>query len=67
MLKFCLRPNITCIVGVLGGYMRNPGMAHWKAAKRVLRYLQRTKNNMLTYRKSERLEIIRYSDFFWMH
>ena len=28
-----------------------------------MRYLQRTKNNMITYRKSERLEIIGYSDF----
>ena len=39
MLKFCSRPDITYIVGVLGQYMSNPGMAHWKAAKRVLRYL----------------------------
>ena len=37
-------------------------MAYWKAAKQVLRYLQRTKNYMLTYTKSEELEIIGYSD-----
>ena len=37
-------------------------MAHWKVAKRVLRYLQRTKNYILTYTKSEKLEIIGYSD-----
>ena len=37
-------------------------MAHWKAAKQVLRYLHRTKNYMSTYRKSEELEIIGYSD-----
>ena len=50
--QVCSRPDIAYIVGVLGRYMSNPGMAHWKAAKRVLRYLQRTKNYMLTYTKS---------------
>ena len=42
--------------------MSNPGRAHWKVAKRVLRYLQRTKSYMLMYRKSKRLAIIEYSD-----
>ena len=65
--QVCSRPDIAYIVGVLGRYMSNPSMAHWKAAKWVLRYLKRTKNNMLMYKKSEQLEIIRYSDFFWMH
>ena len=51
--QVCSRLNIAYIMGVLSQYMSNPGMAHWKAAKRVLRYLQRTKNCMLTYRKSE--------------
>jgi len=30
--------------------------------KRVMRYLKRTKDYMLTYQKSDNLEIIRYSD-----
>ena len=47
---------------VLGRYISNLGMPHYKAAKRVLRYLYRTKNYMLTYIKSEELEIIRYSN-----
>ena len=37
-------------------------MDHWKAAKKVLRYLQGTKENMLTYRRSDQLEVIGYSD-----
>ena len=37
-------------------------MDHWKASKRVMRYLQRTKDYMLTYRRSDVLEIIGYSD-----
>jgi len=26
-------------IGMLGRYQSNPGMKHWKAAKKVLRYL----------------------------
>ncbi|XP_074297230.1 secreted RxLR effector protein 161-like [Silene latifolia] len=37
-------------------------MDHWKAAKKVLRYLQGTKELMLTYRRSDHLEVIGYSD-----
>ena len=60
--QVCSRPNIGYTVGVFGRYMSNPSMAHWKVAKRVLRYLHRTKNYMLTYRKLEELEIIGYLD-----
>ena len=37
-------------------------MDHWKIAKRVMHYLQRTKDYMLTYRRSNSLEIIGYSN-----
>mgnify|MGYP004607028067 CR=1 FL=1 len=60
--QVCTRPDIAFIVGMLGRYLSNPGIVHWKAAKRVLRYLQRTKDYMLTYKKSDQLEIIGYSD-----
>ena len=33
-----------------------------KAAKKVVRYLKRTKDYMLTYRRSDQLEITGYSD-----
>ncbi|KAJ9554358.1 hypothetical protein OSB04_018403 [Centaurea solstitialis] len=60
--QVCTRPDITFIVGVLGRYLSNPGMDHWRAAKRVMRYLKKTRDYMLTYRKSDSLEIIGYSD-----
>ncbi|KAL9265865.1 Retrovirus-related Pol polyprotein from transposon TNT 1-94-like protein [Drosera capensis] len=60
--QVCTRPDIAYIVGVLGTYLSNPGMDHWKAAKRVMRYLKRTKDHMLTYRRSNHLEIVGYSD-----
>ena len=58
----CTRPDISFVVGMLGRYQSNPGMDHWKAAKKVLRYLQGTKDYMLTYRRSDHLEVVGYSD-----
>src|SRR5438270_10991178 len=58
----CTRPDISFAVGMLGRYQSNPGMEHWRAAKKVMRYLQGTKDYMLTYRRSDQLEVIGYSD-----
>lgn len=60
--QVCTRPDIAYITGMLGRYQSNPGMDHWKAAKKVLRYLQGTKDLMLTYRKMDNLEVMGYSD-----
>ena len=45
--------DIAYIVGMLGRCLSNPGMNHWKTAKRVMSYLQRTKYYFLTYRRSD--------------
>ena len=37
--QVCTRPDIAYVTGMLGRYLSNPGVEHWKAAKRVLRYL----------------------------
>ena len=47
--QVCMHPDIAFTVGVLGRYLSNPEMDHWKAVKRVMRYLQRIKDYMLTY------------------
>jgi len=60
--QVCTRPDIAYIVGVLSRYLSNPGMDHWKAAKRVMRYLKRTRGYMLTYRRSDQLEITGFFD-----
>ena len=60
--QVCTHSDIAYIVGMLGRYLSNAGNGHWIAAKRVMRYLQRTKDYILTYRKSDQLEIIGYSD-----
>ena len=37
--QVCTRPNITYAVGVLGRYQSNPGIDHWRAATKFMRYL----------------------------
>jgi len=63
--QVCTRPDIAYIAGMLGRYQSNPGPDHWKAAKKVLRYLQGTKDYKLTYRRSDHLEVIGYSDSYF--
>ena len=48
-LAIATRPDISHAVGLLGRFSSNPGLAHWKAAKHLLRYLQGTKDMKLTY------------------
>jgi hypothetical protein len=60
--QVCTRPDLAFITGVLGRYQDNPGIEHWKMAKKAMRYVQGTKHCMLTYRSSDCLEIKGYSD-----
>ncbi|KAF5445019.1 hypothetical protein F2P56_034102 [Juglans regia] len=60
--QVCTLPDIAYTVGMLGKYLSNPSLDHWKAAKRVMWYLQRTKDYMLTYERSEHLEIVGFSN-----
>ena len=47
---------------MLGRHLSVLGKSHWKAAKKVLRYLQGTKGLMLTYRHTDTLEVVGFSD-----
>ena len=33
--QVCTRPDIAFVVGMLGRYQSNPGLDHWRAAKKV--------------------------------
>ena len=61
----CTKPDISFATGMLGRYQRNLGLDHWKAAKKVMRYLQGTKDYMLTFKRSDNLEVIGYSDLYF--
>ena len=60
------RPDITFVVRALSRYVQNPGHKHWLQGKHILRYLNATKCSKLTYRKSETLELIGFSDADWV-
>ncbi|XP_074277265.1 secreted RxLR effector protein 161-like [Silene latifolia] len=62
--QVCTRPGIAYAIGVLGRYQSNSSLNQWKAAKKLLRYLQAgSKDYMLMYRRTENLEMVGYSDF----
>jgi hypothetical protein len=47
------RPDLSVAVGKLSQFMQNPGFEHWNAVKKVLRYLQHSKNAVLQYKSCE--------------
>ncbi|XP_068337105.1 secreted RxLR effector protein 161-like [Pyrus communis] len=59
--QVCTRLDIS----VLGRFQSDTGEAHWNGAKRVLRYLQRTKEHILIYRKTDKLVLEEYSDSYF--
>ena len=60
--QVCTCLDIAFVVSVLGRYLSDLGQSHWKVAKKVLRYLQGTKDLMLTYRRTDTLEVVGFSD-----
>ena len=60
--QVCTRPDIAYSVGMLGRFQSNPGIDHWKAAKKVMRYLQGTKDYKLMFKRTDNLEVVGYSD-----
>ncbi|RVW29936.1 Retrovirus-related Pol polyprotein from transposon TNT 1-94 [Vitis vinifera] len=60
--EVCTRPDIAFAVGMLGRYQSNLGIDHWKATKKVMRYLQGTKDYKLMYRRTSNLKVVGYSD-----
>ena len=60
--QVCTHPDLAFVTGLLGRFQSNPGEEHWKLVKKVIRYLQGTNNLMLTYRRSDSLQIVGYSD-----
>ncbi|KAI5312501.1 hypothetical protein L3X38_041674 [Prunus dulcis] len=60
--QVCTRPDLAFSISVLGRFQSNPGQAHWIAGKKVLRYLQRTKEYKLIYRRVEELKLEGYAD-----
>jgi len=61
-VQVCIRLDNAFAVGMLGRYKSNPGIDRWRATKKVMRYLQGTKDYMLMYRQTDNLDVIGYSN-----
>lgn len=64
-LSYCTRPDIMLAVNKLARFVSNPGPAHWKAAKRVLRYLQGTRLLGLVFDGNQPPVLSGYVDASW--
>jgi hypothetical protein len=62
MLKYVLTLTWLFVTGMLSRYQKNLGVSHWNGIKKALRYIQGTNGIMLTYERSDSLEIVGYSD-----
>lgn len=59
------RPDIVFAVNKLSRFCNNPGKEHWLGVKRVLKYLQGTKDLKLCFKKEESNDITGYCDADW--
>jgi hypothetical protein len=61
----CTRPDILYGVGLVSRYMESPTTTHFKAAKRILRYVKGTIDFGLLYPSSNEFKLVGYSDSDW--
>ena len=56
------RPNIMYGVSLISRFTRSPKDSHWKAGKRILRYVSGTIDLGIMFSTSEKFKLIRYTD-----
>ncbi|XP_039017289.1 secreted RxLR effector protein 161-like [Hibiscus syriacus] len=61
----CTRSDLSLSVGIASRFMEEPVYSHWKALKRILRYIQGTVSLGLFYSKAEDYKLVGYSDSDW--
>ncbi|XP_073138778.1 secreted RxLR effector protein 161-like [Henckelia pumila] len=59
------RPDIVHSMNMISRFMSDPSQIHFSAAKRILRYLQGTKNHGIKYTKEDENSLIGYTDSDW--
>src|ERR1700710_1370740 len=58
----CTRPDICYAVGLVARFQSNPGLDHWQAVKRIMRYLKGTSHYSLCYHGDGSSKIYGFSD-----
>ena len=59
------QPDTAYAVGVVSQFIQNPGQAHWEAVKRVISYLESTKDLWLTFGGNKQTLLEGYCDSDW--
>lgn len=64
----CTRPHISFVVSMISRYQSDSGMTLWVWVKKVkvLWYLSGTRNYLLSYRRFDHLEVVGYSDVYFV-
>jgi len=63
--QLAIRSDLTYGISVVSRFSNGPGIVHWQAVKRILRYLKRTKDMKLCFLNNGNNGIIGYSDANW--
>ena len=63
-VMMCTRPDICHVVGMTSRYQSNPRQEHWKAIKRILRYIKGTTEYSLCYQGKD-LRLKGHTDVDW--
>src|SRR5579871_2249799 len=67
-LAMVTRPDIAFAIGMVARFMYKPGLAHWQAVKRILRYLKGTADYRLIFKRNygaDNLTLNIYCDADW--
>lgn len=59
------RPDISFAVNQVSQFNSNPGLTHWSAVKRIMRYLRGTSGFRITYSKDHDSELTGFTDADW--
>ncbi|XP_074287754.1 secreted RxLR effector protein 161-like [Silene latifolia] len=59
------RHDIVYGVGLITRYMEKPRQSHLQAAKRILRYVNSTRDHGILYTNSSTLKLVGYTDSDW--
>eukprot|EP00253_Pinus_taeda_P015456 PITA_15456 len=59
------RPDLSFVVGLVARFMQNPSESHWKAAKRILRYVRGTVQFGIHYSAKAAPLLVGFTDSDW--
>ncbi len=60
------RPNITYSMGVISQFLIDPSETHWRANKRIFKYLKGTSMSRLLYDGIRSANLMGFADVDWV-